>query len=121
MLVRLRDFLALHELPPDRQELVGDFVTFVVIEKDAVALEFDRIAASDDVNEQSSVRQAIERRRGARGKGRLRKAGPHGDEKAESLSERNHCRGDNPGVLARAAGGKEHAVIAKFVGGPGNL
>src|ERR1700722_17848330 len=33
MLMRLCNFLALHELAPDGQELVGDFVTFVMIEK----------------------------------------------------------------------------------------
>jgi len=37
------------------------------------------------------------------------------------LSERNHRGSDDPGVLARAAGRKEHPVIAEFIGGPGNL
>jgi len=38
MLMRLGNFLALHEVAPDGQELVGDLVTLVMIEKNAVAL-----------------------------------------------------------------------------------
>jgi hypothetical protein len=121
MLVRLSDLLPLHELTPDRQELVGDLVTFVVIEKDAVALEFGRIAAGDDVDEQSSVRQAVKRGRRAGGKGRLCKTRPHRDQETQPAGEGDHRGGDNPRVFARPARGKQHAVIAELVGGPGNL
>src|SRR3984957_2207555 len=121
MLMRLGNFLALHEVAPDGQELVGDLVTFVMIEKNAVALEFDRIAAGDDVDEQSSVRQAIKRGRRARGKGRLCKTWSHRDEETQSAGEGDHCGGDNPRVFARPARGKQHAVIAEFIGGSGDL
>jgi hypothetical protein len=45
MRMALNDLLTLHELTPDGQELVGDLVTFVVIEKDTVPLELSGIPA----------------------------------------------------------------------------
>src|ERR1700727_2283899 len=121
VLVCLGDLLPLHQFPPDGQELVGDLITFVVIEKDAITLEFGWIPASDDVDEQSSVRQAVKRGRRARGKGRLGKARPHRDQEPQATGEGDHRGGDDPRVLARAAGGKEHAVIAELIRSPGNL
>src|SRR5580704_16870326 len=121
VLVRLGDLVTLHELTPDRQELVGDLVTFVVIEKNAVALEFDRITACHDADKQSPVRQAVKRGRCARGKGRFCEARPHRDKEAQSAGERDHCRGDDPRVLARPARWKQHTVITEVIGGPGDL
>ena len=117
MLVRLGDFLALHQLAPDREELVGHLVAFVVIEEDAVALEFDGVAACDDIDEHAGRSTGVERRGHARGEGRLSQARPHRDEEAQPPGERDHRRGDHPGIFARAARRKQHAEIAELVGG----
>ncbi len=92
-----------------------------MIEKDAVALEFGRIAAGDDVDQQASTRQSVECRRRAGGEGRLGKTGAHGNKKAQPPGDRDHRRSDDPRILARPARWKQHTVIAEVIGGPGDL
>ena len=49
-----------HQAPPDGQELVGHGVALVVTQKQAVAGELLRIAAGDDVDQQTPVGQPVE-------------------------------------------------------------
>ena len=48
--MRLRHLFALHQLAPNGEELVGDLIALVVIEKNAVALKLERIAAGPDMD-----------------------------------------------------------------------
>ena len=72
---------------PDGQELVRHLVALVMVEEHAVALEFDRVAAGDHVDQQPAVGDPVERRGHARRGGRLLQAGPHGDEEAQPLGQ----------------------------------
>ncbi len=104
------------------QKLTGDLIAFVVIEEDAIALVLDGIAARHDVDEQSSVGQAIQRGSHARCRyrGRLQ-SGSHGDEIAQSFRPRRDGRCDDPGVFAIAPGREQGPVIAELVRGTRNL
>ncbi len=66
MLALVGDGLACHQAAPDVQKFVGHLVALVVIEKQAVAMKLDGIAAGDDIDQQTAVGDAIERRRHAR-------------------------------------------------------
>ncbi|MCY1312998.1 hypothetical protein D9M70_634800 [compost metagenome] len=61
---------ALQHPAPDPEELIGDFVTFAMVEKNPVATVFVRVTAGDHVDQQTPARQAIQRRRHARRHGR---------------------------------------------------
>ena len=89
-----------------------------MVEEDAVALVLDRVAAGDDVDQQAAAREAVERRRHAR-RQRSATAGPGRTATrnfSRSVTARQR-RGDDPGVLAGAAGRQQHAVVAELVGG----
>ena len=57
-------------------------------QEDAVAGEFDRIAADHDVEQQPAVAQPVERRRLARREGRRDDAGPQRHEEFQPLGMR---------------------------------
>ena len=52
---------------PDIEKFVGDFIAFVVAEKSAIACQFNRIPAGDDVEQQATVGEAIKGGRHTRG------------------------------------------------------
>ena len=107
--------LAREQTRVDVQKLVGDHVTLVVGEEDAVALVFRRIAAGDDVDEQASPGKTVQRRRHARRDRRRLQAGPHRHQEAQPLGQRHERRGDDPGILTRTPGRQKHAEIAAVV------
>ena len=119
--LRCVDGLAGQQRAPDAQELVGDGVAGGVVEEQAVALELDRVAAGDHVDQQPAVRDPVERRRHARGHGGRLQARADGDQEAQPLGQRRQGRGDDPAVLAGAAGRQQHAVVAEIVGRLGDL
>ena len=84
-------------------------------EKNAVAGILGRIAAGDDVDQQSSAGNAVEGCGHPCGERRVEQARPEGDEIAELFGQRHQRRGDHPAILAAAAGGDQHAVIAQPV------
>ena len=100
MRMGLGDFLALHQLAPDREEFIGERVPFGVIEEHAVAFEFDGIAARNDVDKQAAVRKAVERRGHPSGECRLSQPRTHRNQKPQALRDWRHGRGDDPGILA---------------------
>ena len=109
--------LARHQPAPDLQELAGDGIAGGVVEEDAVALELDRVAAGDDVDEQAAARDPVQRRRHPRRHRGLLQPRPHGHEEAQALGQRDEGAGDDPAVLAAAARGQQDAVIAELVHG----
>ena len=98
------------------EKFAGHLVAFVMIEKDAVAAVFGRVAAGDDIDQQPALRHAIERRRHARRNRRRLQAGPHRDEIPQPLGQRRQRRRDHPGILAASSGRQQHAEIAEIIG-----
>ncbi len=92
-----------------------------MVEKQTVAGELDRIAAGDDVDQQPAVGDPVQRRRHPGGDAGRLQAGADGDQETQPLGERHQRRGHDPGILARAPGGQEHAEIAQIVGRLGDL
>ena len=62
--------LAAEQVVVDVEEFAGDLIARIMIEKNAVALVLDGVAAGDDVDQQPAVRHPVERRGHARGDAR---------------------------------------------------
>ena len=111
------DGLAREQVAVDVEELARHLVALVMDQEDAVALVLDRIAAGDDIDQQTSVRHPIERRGHARGDARRLQPGPHRHQIAQPLGPWRHGRGDHPGILAASPRRQQHAEIAELIGG----
>lgn len=109
--------LARKQIAVDVQELARDFVTLVMVKEDAVALVLDRITAGHDVNQQSSVGDAIQRRGHARGDARRLQARTHGNEITQPFGPWRDRRGHHPRVLAASPGRQQHAEVTELIGG----
>ena len=108
--------LAGEECGVNGEKFARNFVAFVMVEKNPVALVLRGIAAGDDVDQQPALRHAIERRRHAGRDRRRLQSRPHRDEVSQPLRERRERRRDDPGIFAAASGRQQHAEIAEIVG-----
>ncbi len=89
--------------------------------KDAVAGEFDRIAADHDIEQQAAVAQPVERCGLPRREGRRDHAGAQRDKEFQPLGMRRKARRGDPGILAILAGRQQHAGKAEPVDRLGDL
>ncbi|ESY93904.1 hypothetical protein X741_16585 [Mesorhizobium sp. LNHC229A00] len=104
MLALVLDRLTAQHPLVDSEEFLRHLIALGMREKDAIALVLQRIAASDDIDQQAAVGNAVERGGHARGKRRRLQAGPHGDEETQPLCQWRQRRGNHPGILAGPAG-----------------
>ena len=107
--------LARHQPAPDLQELAGDGIARGMVEEDAVALELDRVAAGDDIDQKAPARDAVQRRRHAGRYRGLLQPGAHGHEETHALGQRDQRAGDHPAVLAAPPSRQQSTVIAELV------
>ncbi len=121
MLASIIHGLTAQELGVNFEKFAREVVSIGVGEKQTVAFILDRVAAGDDVDHQTALRHPVESRRHARRHCRRLQPRPHRDEKAQALGLRRKRRGDDPGIFAAFPGGQERTVIAKRVGGLGDL
>src|SRR5882724_4631169 len=77
-LVGAREYAA-----PDTQELVGNCISLIVIDKQPVAFQFAGVSTCDNVDGESAVGEAVESRRHAGRQAWRCNTGPHGDEKPQ--------------------------------------
>ena len=105
----------------DADKLARHLVALVMLKKNSVAFVLDRIAAGNDVDQQSPIGDAIERGRHSRGDGRRLQTGTHGNEIPQPLGQRRERRCNHPGILAAPPGRQQHAEIAELVGSLGDL
>ncbi|MCY1302976.1 hypothetical protein D9M70_526630 [compost metagenome] len=87
----------------------------------AVAGQFVRVAAGDQVEQRAAVGKAVEGRRLARRHGRRNDPRAQRDEELQALGDRDQRGGDQPGILAGTSGGNQHTAEAEAVGGLGDL
>ena len=119
--VEVHRILARQEPPPDVQELVGDLVARVVLLENAVAGQFHRVAARNDVDEHAPTRKAVESGRHARGEARRYQSGSHSHEELHATRGPDQRGSGHPSVLAASAGGQERAFVAEGVDGTSHL
>ena len=100
----------------DVEKFAGDLIAFAVAEENTVAFVFHRIAAGDDVNEQPTARQTVERRRHPRRQRRRLQARTNGHQIAQAAGQRRQRRGHQPGVFAAFPRWDQHAVVAEAIG-----
>ncbi len=106
------DRLVAQQTAVDGQEFRRVRVALVMAEEDAVAFELRWIAAGNDIDEKAPIADAIERGGLAGCKRRRGHARPKRDEKFELLREwRKGCSRD-PGIIATAPRGNEHALVS---------
>src|SRR6201987_838733 len=99
---------------PDGEEFVCYFVTLVVRKKHPITLGFVRVAAGDYVDQQPSVRKAIECRLHSRRQTRRHHSRPHRHQKFQLVRYGNKGGSHNPGVLSRISCRKQHSFITEL-------
>ena len=83
-----------------------------MVEKDTVTLELHRIATGDHVDQQSTTRDPVQRRRHARGDGRGLQPRAHGDQETQALGEqRQGGRAVHPQVRQGGTLIGDHSII----------
>ncbi len=115
------DGLAFQYPPPDAGELHRGLVTLFVVEEQAVAGQFVRIATGHQVEQRAATGEPVEGRRLARRHGRGNDSGTQGHEEFQPLGHRDQRGGHQPRVLAGTPGGYQHTAETKTVGGLGHL
>ena len=97
------------------------FITLIVSEKNAVAKRLVGIAARNDVDQQPSLGAPVERRCHSCGSRGGSNAGANRHQKLKLGCHRDQSGRHNPSVFTRPAGGQQHALKPKLVGGLSNL
>jgi hypothetical protein len=85
---------------PDREEFIGDAIARIVIGEHSIAFEFRLIAARHDIDEQTPLREPIERGGHAGGQRGRAQPGAHGHEELQALRRGDQARRDDPRVFA---------------------
>src|SRR5690606_7582059 len=96
----------------DLEELPGPPVPLVVREPVAVGTLLDRVAPGDDVDDEPPPGQSLERARLVRGQRGGDEPGAEGDDELQPLGVLGERRGEDPGVLAAGAGGRQGGLEA---------
>uniref|UniRef100_A0A7S3XRX8 Uncharacterized protein n=1 Tax=Heterosigma akashiwo TaxID=2829 RepID=A0A7S3XRX8_HETAK len=109
------------QLAPDPDELGGLLVACRVVEELAVAGQLFGIAAGDQVDQQPTARQPVQRGGHAGALRRRHQAGAQRDEEFQLACRVDQAGRNHPGVFAAAAGGQQHALVAQAVGGDRDL
>jgi len=115
------DGVALQHTPPDAGEFHRSLVAFGVGQVQAVGGQLVRVAAGDQVEQRATAREPIQRCRLARRHGGRNDPRAQRDEEFQALGERDQRGSHQPGILAGAAGGNQHAAKTEAVGGLGDL
>jgi hypothetical protein len=116
-----RDCIARDGFAPNLQKFFRHFIAFIVSQKNADAKRLVGIAAGNDVDQETSLREPVEcsgHSRGSRGRGN---AGANRDQKLELRCRRDQSRSHDPGIFARSAGGEQHTMKAKLIGSLSDL
>ena len=115
------DGFAFKQTSPDAGELGGCFIAFRVIEEHTVARQLLGIASRDQVKQRPPVGEPVERGGLTCCHGRGDHARTQRDQEFQTLSHRDHRCSDQPGILAGASGGDQHAGKTDPVRCLGNL
>jgi hypothetical protein len=98
--IRLTGVAAGQDFTPDSNELRRLRVTRRMVQKHAVAFEFRLVATSHQIDQQTSIGEAIKRGGHARSQARLVQSGAHGHQKLQALGDSQQARCHNPRVFA---------------------
>ena len=109
------DSLAIHLTAPNGEKFFSQSVALIVREKDAIPAKLRKVATRDNVDEQPTLRNAIEGRSHPRGDGRSHDSRLHRNQQAKARGCRGDCRSDHLWVFARTASWNQDAVESETI------
>ena len=107
---------AVEETAPDGEEFISLVVAFVVVQQQAVAGEFVRQSAGDDVQQQATVANAVECGRLPCGECGRQDAWPQGEQELQGLRRGRERGTERPTVEAVVSCRQQNAAEAKSIG-----